>query len=126
MPIMLRAPSCKPFTVSDTPTRTEGITCCLRNQAISGLCVSIWITMDTTAQNADRPADNCSTDRHHTSTPIGIMKYRPARTVGQVSGRVGLVIRSEEHTSELQSLMRISYAVFSLKKKKNTTPNTNY
>src|SRR3546814_9985247 len=29
--------------------------------------------------------------------------------------------RSEEHTSELQSLMRISYAVFCLKKKKNTT-----
>src|SRR3546814_3374239 len=28
-------------------------------------------------------------------------------------------IRSEEHTSELQSLMRISYAVFCLKKKKN-------
>src|SRR3546814_3093423 len=32
--------------------------------------------------------------------------------------------RSEEHTSELQSLMRISYAVFCLKKKKqNTTKN---
>src|SRR3546814_10946904 len=31
--------------------------------------------------------------------------------------------RSEEHTSELQSLMRISYAVFCLKKKKNT-PHT--
>src|SRR3546814_3440238 len=30
-------------------------------------------------------------------------------------------IRSEEHTSELQSLMRISYAVFCLKKKKNTS-----
>src|SRR3546814_3223565 len=30
--------------------------------------------------------------------------------------------RSEEHTSELQSLMRISYAVFCLKKKKRTTP----
>src|SRR3546814_1470529 len=30
-------------------------------------------------------------------------------------------IRSEEHTSELQSLMRISYAVFCLKKKKTTT-----
>src|SRR3546814_9395588 len=29
------------------------------------------------------------------------------------------VMRSEEHTSELQSLMRISYAVFCLKKKKN-------
>src|SRR3546814_7696729 len=32
-------------------------------------------------------------------------------------------VRSEEHTSELQSLMRISYAVFCLKKKKNTTHN---
>src|SRR3546814_4979603 len=32
--------------------------------------------------------------------------------------------RSEEHTSELQSLMRISYAVFCLKKKKNKKPNT--
>src|SRR3546814_9296942 len=30
--------------------------------------------------------------------------------------------RSEEHTPELQSLMRNSYAVFCLKKKKNTTP----
>src|SRR3546814_3142911 len=30
--------------------------------------------------------------------------------------------RSEEHTSELQSLMRISYAVFCLKKKKKTNP----
>src|SRR3546814_10016868 len=30
-------------------------------------------------------------------------------------------VRSEEHTSELQSLMRISYAVFCLKKKKNET-----
>src|SRR3546814_1281946 len=29
-----------------------------------------------------------------------------------------LIVRSEEHTSELQSLMRISYAVFCLKKKK--------
>src|SRR3546814_8779038 len=32
--------------------------------------------------------------------------------------------RSEEHTSELQSLMRISYAVFCLKKKKNAKPTT--
>src|SRR3546814_9650977 len=31
----------------------------------------------------------------------------------------GGILRSEEHTSELQSLMRISYAVFCLKKKKN-------
>src|SRR3546814_9123154 len=35
-----------------------------------------------------------------------------------------LLARSEEHTSELQSLMRISYAVFCLKKKKHKTHNT--
>src|SRR3546814_2379991 len=34
-------------------------------------------------------------------------------------GAKHLIGRSEEHTSELQSLMRISYAVFCLKKKKN-------
>src|SRR3546814_1286640 len=33
-------------------------------------------------------------------------------------------IRSEEHTSELQSLMRISYAVFCLKKKKHKNKTT--
>src|SRR3546814_2002754 len=33
-------------------------------------------------------------------------------------------VRSEEHTSELQSLMRISYAVFCLKKKNTTNTNT--
>src|SRR3546814_10379043 len=35
-------------------------------------------------------------------------------------------MRSEEHTSELKSLMRISYAVFCLKKKKSTTIKTQY
>src|SRR3546814_2441621 len=35
-------------------------------------------------------------------------------------------VRSEEHTSELQSLMRISYAVFCLKKKTQTTLHNNY
>src|SRR3546814_2427846 len=35
-------------------------------------------------------------------------------------------LRSEEHTSELQSLMRISYAVFCLKKKKQAYTNNNY
>src|SRR3546814_3274834 len=34
-----------------------------------------------------------------------------------------LALRSEEHTSELQSLMRISYAVFCLKKKKTNNHN---
>src|SRR3546814_9509794 len=38
----------------------------------------------------------------------------------------GLLERSEEHTSELQSLMRISYAVFCLKKNKKKTQITIY
>src|SRR3546814_3430727 len=37
-----------------------------------------------------------------------------------LSGNRDLHLRSEEHTSELQSLMRISYAVFCLKKKKKS------
>src|SRR3546814_2020297 len=50
--------------------------------------------------------------------------------IGRVGNRIaqrlqlgdsGLELRSEEHTSELQSLMRISYAVFCLKKKKPPT-----
>src|SRR3546814_7409455 len=40
---------------------------------------------------------------------------------GQVAATKVGATRSEEHTSELQSLMRISYAVFCLKKKKKTT-----
>src|SRR3546814_9745258 len=53
----------------------------------------------------------------------------PALTLTTLNGsltRNGLdTVRSEEHTSELQSLMRISYAVFCLKKKKpNRTTHT--
>src|SRR3546814_1650784 len=47
---------------------------------------------------------------------------RPADAPAPDQGRIGgeARSRSEEHTSELQSLMRISYAVFCLKKKKTT------
>src|SRR3546814_5970722 len=52
--------------------------------------------------------------RHHApATPCQRLLDDP-RTTGAVRDR----LRSEEHTSELQSLMRISYAVFCLKKKK--------
>src|SRR3546814_1013703 len=44
--------------------------------------------------------------------------------LGRGHDRVDPVIRSEEHTSELQSLMRISYAVFCLKKKKPSITTT--
>src|SRR3546814_9162827 len=48
--------------------------------------------------------DGLSHEPHHGSTKTVVQSARP---------------RSEEHTSELQSLMRISYAVFCLKKTKN-------
>src|SRR3546814_9395893 len=49
----------------------------------------------------------------------GEMGSLKARALQQGVENVALMDRSEEHTSELQSLMRSSYAVFCLKKKKN-------
>src|SRR3546814_1535396 len=54
--------------------------------------------------------------RRHVHPPDGGRGLRPRRGSGY--GIHAGVARSEEHTSELQSLMRISYAVFCLKKKK--------
>src|SRR3546814_7088028 len=51
---------------------------------------------------------------------------RPRRSPLHHYGSEQGVERSEEHTSELQSLMRISYAVFCLKKKKKNTKKHNY
>src|SRR3546814_2507228 len=53
--------------------------------------------------------------------PEDIFLRRPEEAVGKIHrhepGTIEPSLRSEEHTSELQSLMRISYAVFCLKKK---------
>src|SRR3546814_2640138 len=59
--------------------------------------------------------------------PIGPAVRRKRRFIVEDEPGDGLglpVRRSEEHTSELQSLMRISYAVFCLKKKKQTNNTT--
>src|SRR3546814_2165118 len=57
--------------------------------------------------------------------PVNIRNARHAEDPGPLDAACDCPVcsRSEEHTSELQSLMRISYAVFCLKKKtnKNTT-----
>src|SRR3546814_1859278 len=72
-------------------------------------------------------------DRARSDRPAAVFRSRRPRQhlwaaigTGRVIGQ-DLVLRSEEHTSELQSLMRISYAVFCLKKKKtanNVTSST--
>src|SRR3546814_2869437 len=58
-------------------------------------------------------------------TRIGLSGTRDAGQRGVSAGRGCLDARSEEHTSELQSLMRISYAVFCLKKKKRKKKTNN-
>src|SRR3546814_3020704 len=64
-----------------------------------------WLSEET-VDNEDRLAK----DRVWVVDPIdGTRDY--------IRGREGWAVRSEEHTSELQSLMRISYAVFCLTKK---------
>src|SRR3546814_4696709 len=50
--------------------------------------------------------------------------YEEGETGGARAMRYTHRARSEEHTSELQSLMRISYAVFCLKKNNNTITHT--
>src|SRR3546814_9056394 len=65
--------------------------------------------------------------------PVVILNEKVNARLGRDIGRTGTIsdkamrtaLRSEEHTSELQSLMRISYPVFCLKNKKiHSTPKT--
>src|SRR3546814_8263122 len=57
------------------------------------------------------------------SNPQSTKEKDNARTKHTTDGDISVVCRSEEHTSELQSLMRISYAVICLKKKNKQIPN---
>src|SRR3546814_2677136 len=57
----------------------------------------------------------------HAARNVAAGQPQAIEAVGQAA-RIERPERSEEHTSELQSLMRISYAVFCLKKKKNKQP----
>src|SRR3546814_5816358 len=67
-----------------------------------------WVGMHDALQHS------CDVYFYEISRRIGI------DNIAAMANVFGLGERSEEHTSELQSLMRISYAVFCLKKKKQT------
>src|SRR3546814_1023770 len=77
----------------------------------------------TTLFRSDRPRLPDPPDRDPGRRPAdrvqGLRREGPARARHDLDQ----AHRSEEHTSELQSLMRISYAVFCLKKKKIKQPN---
>src|SRR3546814_5816533 len=65
--------------------------------------------------------DPASTARSYHLRPSASFAWPPCRS--SASATRTIAVRSEEHTSELQSLMRISYAVFCLKKKKKNNAN---
>src|SRR3546814_2368193 len=74
---------------------------------------------------SDWSSDVCSSDLSSSATPIVVPSPGVAgegangtQPASDVPDGLAVATRSEEHTSELQSLMRISYAVFCLKKKK--------
>src|SRR3546814_3699145 len=72
--------------------------------------------------------------RKRTSSPVNcnLACYRPfrrkspMRSLVKIRRKAAPLARSEEHTSELQSLMRISYAVVCLKQKIQAHHNTDY
>src|SRR3546814_7660675 len=74
-------------------------------------------------------SDGFAMPGHHISDQqvFLFMTHRRQDTQAVAAAKAGISersARSEEHTSELQSLMRISYAVFCLKKKNQPTNNT--
>src|SRR3546814_7582631 len=74
-----------------------------------------------------RSAGERRRENHRNEVAIGLVRYarieEPVHHQSRGVDQNG--VRSEEHTSELQSLMRISYAVFCLTKKINQTTHTN-
>src|SRR3546814_1890410 len=75
-----------------------------------------------------RPPTRGGSAREHPAEEVAVVPARPFGRVAHqladacVQARHARGVRSEEHTSELQSLMRISYAVLCLEKKNNEHP----
>src|SRR3546814_1525871 len=69
------------------------------------------------ARRDDARAARAAALHHEQPEPAVISKRHIETAAADLGAAVGEPARSEEHTSELQSLMRISYAVFCLKKK---------
>src|SRR3546814_8963498 len=78
-----------------------------------------------------RPSHTAPDEQPTGTDPVPVATSRhnqPVHPAWHPSGSPGRIVlqRSEEHTSELQSLMRISYAVFCLKKKKHNINNNKH
>src|SRR3546814_8592816 len=97
---------------------------------LRGSARTIWTTLDEKAQVATRTSLARPDSPLYRGQSVGgrqardcqafrAARRRQDRAQGAAQGHDRRGARSEEHTSELQSLMRISYAVFCLKKKTN-------
>src|SRR3546814_3021385 len=89
-----------------------------RQSVQPGQCANrLSVRADARADRERRPVVRCAARAR-----VGDRPAAPAAIARQAAYRaIAAGARSEEHTSELQSLMRISYAVFCLKKKKKTS-----
>src|SRR3546814_6340396 len=97
-------------------TRTDTLfpyTTLFRSRAIPG---STKLAICYASQNLSHPFCDDFT-RSPLTGEVTFLSAQPINTGREEMNGLDLGLRSEEHTSELQSLMRISYAVFCLKKK---------
>src|SRR3546814_4781913 len=84
---------------------------------LSGLTLAVAVTAaQAEAPSANKPPQTAA-------SVMACMRANIPKTLTVKDVQLDASDRSEEHTSELQSLMRISYAVFCLKKKKSTQLN---
>src|SRR3546814_4626743 len=73
-------------------------------------------------RDVEHLADLCGAQQRLLDRRRQLAFHHGADVVDDVVDHAEVADRSEEHTSELQSLMRISYAVFCLKKKNHKSP----
>src|SRR3546814_3734859 len=89
-----------------------------------------WVnerTVETSAAESESPViavTATATSCRRSSRRVAVTVMSEIPELDCASGSGSAAGRSEEHTSELQSLMRISYAVFCLQKKQKTQRNT--
>src|SRR3546814_10793214 len=108
---MLRGPPVSPLTAHSFPPRRSSD---LRNLAVEMIGAEGDVEMVAAGQAVLRDVDK--RPAHHTAQGVFHHAIVSQTVAAHFLGHVAP--RSEEHTSELQSLMRITYAVFCLTKKR--------
>src|SRR3546814_7808522 len=102
------------WTGAERPAHASGRSSCLPSPQFWGRdsCSQQWLKIKRATVIRDPIASRSGSLAKAKNMPLGILGSCLGHYVDDIA-----TSRSEEHTSELQSLMRISYAVFCLKKK---------